>query len=76
MPPIKVYTRRRCPHCVSAKTWLRQRDYEFEEILLEDKDTVSEFLGQYPELRSVPQIFVGEEHIGGFTDLIKSSLAK
>lgn len=72
---IKVYTKKRCPHCFSAKTWLNKRNYTYQEISLDDPNIRDEFVTKYPDLKSVPQIFVGEENIGGFSDLIKSKLA-
>ena len=75
MNQIKVYTRKRCPYCTSAKIWLKQKDYQFEEISLDDKDVLREFVSHNPGLTTVPQIFIGTESIGGFSELIKSKLA-
>lgn len=75
MNQIKVYTRKRCPYCTSAKIWLKQKDYQFEEISLDDKDVLQEFRNNNPSLTTVPQVFVGNESIGGFSELIKSKLA-
>ena len=75
MEQIKVYTKKRCPYCTSAKIWLSQRDYEYEEISLDNTDILKEFIEQNPTLRTVPQIFVGKQNIGGFSELIKSKLA-
>jgi len=75
MEQIKVYTRKRCPYCTSAKIWLSQRDYTYEEISLDNTEILREFTEQNPTLRTVPQIFVGEQNIGGFSELIKSKLA-
>ena len=75
MEQIKVYTKKRCPYCTSAKIWLSQRDYAFEEISLDNTDILKEFTEQNPTLRTVPQIFVGKQNIGGFSELIKSKLA-
>jgi glutaredoxin 3 len=75
MSDIRIYTRKRCPHCVSAKAWLRQRSYVYEEINLDDPMVVKDFLSKYPELKTVPQVFHGNELIGGFSDLLKSKLA-
>lgn len=72
---IRLYTRKRCPHCVSAKAWLKQRSYTFEEIDLDNSENVKKFLSEHPSLKTVPQVFVGDELIGGFSDLIKSRLA-
>ena len=75
MEQIKVYTKKRCPYCTSAKIWLTQKNYQFEEISLDDTNILREFTEQHPSLRAVPQIFVGKENIGGFSELIKSKLA-
>ena len=72
---IKVYTRKRCPYCTSAKIWLKQKKYQFEEISLDDMDVLQEFLTENPDAKTVPQIFLNEERIGGFAELIKSKLA-
>jgi len=75
MDQIKVYTKKRCPYCTSAKIWLGQRNYQFEEISLDDTEVLREFTENNPSLRTVPQIFLGLENIGGFSELIKSRLA-
>ena len=75
MEQIRVYTKKRCPYCTSAKIWLSQRDYAYEEISLDNTDILREFTEQNPTLRTVPQIFVGKQNIGGFSELIKSKLA-
>lgn len=75
MDQIKLYTKKRCPYCTSAKIWLTQKNYQFEEISLDDAEILKEFMEKNPRLRTVPQIFVGKENIGGFSELIKSKLA-
>lgn len=75
MEQIKVYTKKRCPYCTSVKIWLSQRDYAYEEISLDNTDILREFTEQNPSLRTVPQVFVGKQNIGGFSELIKSKLA-
>lgn len=72
---IILYTKTRCPYCISAKTWLNQRNYTFEEVNLDNEVLKEAFVKEHPTLRTVPQIFVDGEHIGGFSDLVKSRLA-
>jgi glutaredoxin len=72
---IRVYTRKRCPYCTSAKIWLKQKDYQFEEISLDDTEVLQAFLVENPDAKTVPQIFIEDELIGGFSELIKSKLA-
>lgn len=53
-----------------AKALLEQYGVGFREVVLEG-DVKSQFLNAYPNLRTVPQIFYGDDLIGGFTDLEK-----
>lgn len=72
---IKVYTKRRCSFCTAAKHWLAQRQYTYEEVSLDHQNEKERFVSQYPELKTVPQIFVDGENIGGFSELRDSILA-
>lgn len=70
MAHIKMYTGAYCPYCTMAKQFLKQLGVtEIEEIrtdLLPDAFTeMQQITGQ----RTVPQIFIGNTHVGGFTDL-------
>lgn len=73
---IRIYTKKRCPYCISAKIWLKQKNYQFEEISLDNKDVLQEFINSYPEVTTVPQIFVKDTRIGGFSELIKTKIIK
>lgn len=68
MKAIKIYTKDYCPYCVRAKNLLKGKGLEFEEINVED-EALFEELKKRTGLRTVPQIFVGDQLIGGFTDL-------
>lgn len=73
---IKIYTKTVCPYCVAAKNWLKTKGYQYEEISMDndaERQKFYETLG--PSVRTVPQIFVDDERIGGYNDLIKSRLA-
>jgi glutaredoxin len=73
---IKVYSKTNCPYCVSAKNWLKQRGYVYEEIVMDNDSERQKFYESVGNgVRTVPQIFVDGERIGGFQDLIKSHLA-
>ena len=63
-----VYSKTVCPYCVQAKNLLKQKGIEFTEINIEEDMIGREFLLE-KGLRSVPQIFNGETHIGGFDKL-------
>lgn len=71
---VVIYSKTVCPYCVQAKSFLKKHDIEFEEKNLDDDDERTAFYALYPGVRSVPQIFLGTERIGGFQELIKSDL--
>lgn len=64
-----VWSKHHCAYCDQAKALLTQRDIEFEEKKIGDGYTREELLEAVPTARTVPQIFIGEELIGGFTEL-------
>jgi len=74
---ITVYSKTVCPYCVAAKNWLKTNNYEYEEVLIDSDDAKQRFIELVgPDVRTVPQIFVDGERIGGYSELIKSSLVK
>lgn len=69
---VVVYTMDYCPFCERAKALLKQRNVPFEEKrVAEDDDAEWDRLFKVSGLKTMPQIFVGERLIGGFTDLAK-----
>ena len=67
---VTLYTTPMCPYCRAAKDLLRQRAAAFIEIdVRTDPELRSEMIARAGGGRTVPQIFIGERHIGGFTDL-------
>lgn len=69
MTPVKVYTTAWCPFCHRAKALLNQRDIAFEEIDVEGDTETRAWLKKASGQHTVPQVFIGEESIGGFTEL-------
>ena len=70
MPHIKMYTGAFCPYCTMAKQLFRQVGVnEIEEIRVDKEPEQFTEMQQLTGQRSVPQIFIGQTHIGGFTDL-------
>ena len=63
-----------CPYCDQAKALLKQQGIPFEEKKIGDGYTKEELLEAVPTARTVPQIFIDGELIGGFTEL-KQKLA-
>jgi glutaredoxin len=66
-----VWSKYNCPYCDQAKALLTQKGYTIEERKIGDGYTKEDLLEAVPTARSVPQIFLGEELIGGFTELKK-----
>lgn len=70
-----IWSKYHCPFCDQAKALLTQKGIKFEERKIGDGYTKEELLEAVPTARTVPQIFIDEQLIGGFTEL-KSYLAK
>ena len=68
MVKVRVYTTAYCPFCDAAKRLLKQRNIAFEEIDVSD-DAARAELKQRTGWRTVPQIFLDEELIGGYQEL-------
>lgn len=69
MQAVTLYTTGHCPYCVNAKTLLTRKGVTYEEIdVSSSPQRLAEML-QRSNRRSVPQIFIGERHVGGFDDL-------
>lgn len=66
-----VWSKYNCPFCDQAKALLSQKGIEFEERKIGDGYTREDLLEAVPTARTVPQIFLGEEYVGGFTELKK-----
>jgi glutaredoxin 3 len=64
-----VWSKYHCPYCDQAKALLKQKGIPFEEKKIGDGYTREELLEAVPTARTVPQIFIGDELIGGFTEL-------
>jgi len=64
-----IWSKYHCPYCDQAKALLTSKGIEFEERKIGDGYTKEELLEAIPTARSVPQIFLDGELIGGFTEL-------
>ena len=71
MTPVKMYTTQVCPYCLRAKALLKQRGVEaIEEIRIDLDPAERERMMALTGRRTVPQIFIGQTHVGGCDDLI------
>ena len=66
-----VWSKNQCPYCDQAKALLKLKGIEFEERNINDGWDREDLLAAVPTARTVPQIFLGEEYVGGFTELKK-----
>ena len=64
-----VWSKDQCPFCDQAKALLKSRNIEFEERNVSHDWTREQLLEAVPNARSVPQIFLDEQLVGGFTEL-------
>jgi glutaredoxin 3 len=71
MPTVRVYTTRLCAYCVAAKRHLDRKHVPYEEIDVSDDPDAREWLVEATGRRTVPQIFIGDRSIGGYTDLVE-----
>jgi len=66
-----VWSKYNCPYCDQAKALLTQRGIKYEERKIGDGYTREELLEAVPNARTVPQIFINNQLIGGFTELCR-----
>jgi len=66
-----VWSKYHCPFCDQAKALLKAKDIPFEEKKIGDGYTKEDLLEAVPSARTVPQVFLDEKLIGGFTELKK-----
>ncbi|MEI7537891.1 MAG: glutaredoxin 3 [Comamonadaceae bacterium] len=71
MQPVKIYTTAVCPYCVQAKQILKARGVvQLEEIRVDTDPAQRLKMMELTGRRSVPQIFIGQTHVGGCDDLM------
>jgi len=66
-----VWSKDQCPYCVQAKALLESRGIEYEERNIEDGWDKEDLLAAVPTARTLPQVFLDEELVGGFNELRK-----
>ncbi len=71
MQAVKMYTTAVCPYCVRAKQILKSKGVEqIEEIRIDTDPAARDHMMQITGRRTVPQIFIGSNHVGGCDDLV------
>ena len=69
MPNVIIYTTKICPYCIMAKRLLDKKGVGYTEINVDAQPGLREEMMLKTKRRTVPQIFIGDRHIGGFDDL-------
>ena len=66
-----IFTKYRCSFCDRAKNLIEQKGYEYESINIEEDNNIELLLKKNKHARTMPQIFINDKLIGGYTDLVK-----
>ncbi|WP_066097512.1 glutaredoxin 3 [Xanthomonas massiliensis] len=69
-PRITIYSTAVCPYCVAAKNFLKSKGWTWEEVRIDTDPAEREKMIARTHRTSVPQIFVGEVHVGGYDDMM------
>lgn len=69
MSKVQIYTTQWCPYCHAAKSLLDDKKVDYEEVDAQDAETRMAMIQRAHGRRTVPQIFVGDRHIGGYNEI-------
>ncbi|HWS76933.1 MAG TPA: glutaredoxin 3 [Thermomonas sp.] len=69
-PAITLYSSAICPYCVAAKNFLKSKGLAWTEVRIDIDPVARETMMAKARRTSVPQIFVGETHVGGYDDMM------
>jgi len=67
---VLMYTTAICPYCVAAKNFLKQRGASYTEVRVDTDLARRQEMMQRTRRTSVPQIFIGDTHVGGYDELV------
>ena len=73
MPKVEMYTTANCAYCVAAKMLLKQRGLDYTEFRVDTDMAKREEVLMRAHRRTVPQIFIDDQHIGGYEDLVAAA---
>lgn len=69
-PPITLYSSAHCGFCVAAKNFFKSRNLEWNEVRVDMDPVERQKMVALAKRTSVPQIFIGDTHVGGYDDLM------
>ena len=71
MPKVEIYTTMFCPYCARARALLQRKGVDYTEIdIIDEPQRRDEMIERAGGRTSVPQIFIGDEHIGGCDEMV------
>lgn len=70
LPQVTIYSTAVCPYCVMAKNFLKSKGREWTEVRVDTDPAQREKMVALTKRTSVPQIFVGDVHVGGYDDMM------
>ena len=68
---VEIYSKSNCSYCVMAMNFFDSKNMQYEVYSADDPKIFSEMMERNPQARTVPQIFIDDQLIGGYTDLIE-----
>ena len=68
---VEIYSKSNCSYCVMAMNFFDSKNMEYQVYSADDPKIFSEMIERNPQARTVPQIFIDDQLIGGYTDLIE-----
>ena len=69
MPQVLMYTKTHCGYCTRARKLLERKGVEFTEVPIDHDRAAERLMVERSHRHTVPQIFIDDRHIGGYTDL-------
>jgi len=66
---VKIYTTKFCPYCIRARLLLKDKGIEYQDISVDEDIVQMQEMVRLSGRHTVPQIWIGERHVGGYTDL-------
>ena len=68
---VTLYSTRFCPYCIRARNLLDDKSIIYTDIAVDDQPQLRREMIQRSGRRTVPQIWIGQQHVGGFDDLVQ-----
>ena len=69
---VEIYSRSNCSYCVMAMNFFDSKGIKYDVHSADDPKVFEEMLERNPQARTVPQIFIDDKLIGGYTDLVEN----